>query len=578
MKTGIARAAAVAAGARRGRKREQVSIAVILLCLVLAVLILPPTFFLIHISLHTVQPDGSAGEFTLDHYRRLVTGRFFLPSLINTVVYAVGAAVVAMALGVVQAVLVERTNTPGREYVFLGSIMALGIPNVLYVVAWLLILGRAGPVNGVVESWFGPTAAINVYSLWGMIFVEGVNFVPLTFLLMSSVLRSTDAAFEEAALMSGSRPLKTFRSITLKMSLPGVLALLLLVVTRAVESFEVPALVGMAGNINVLTTNVFQSSRSSAMPNYGEAGAYSVVLLIIIVGLLYLYNRLSRHAHRFQTITGKGYRPRVINLGPIRYVGSAVLLLIFMLVAGFPLIILTIVSLQPFYDGISADTFARLTLDNYRPLMEVGSLRDAILNTLLLGVTTATLVVPFTALCAWLVVRRRPGAWLLDQLATLPLIFPAIVMSVAFLYIFINIPLPLYGTLLSVVIASSVRYLPYGMRYAYAGALQIHNDLEDASMLSGARQASTFLRIVIPLLSTAMISAWFFVFLLAVQAVSLPLMLVGPGTEVVAVTLFELWQNGQVTELAAMGMAWVCLMTFISAGFYYVTRRFQWMA
>jgi iron(III) transport system permease protein len=199
-----------------------------------------------------------------------------------------------------------------------------------------------------------------------------------------------------------------------------------------------------------------------------------------------------------------------------------------MLVAGFPLIILTIVSLQPFYDGISADTFARLTLDNYRPLMEVGSLRDAILNTLLLGVTTATLVVPFTALCAWLVVRRRPGAWLLDQLATLPLIFPAIVMSVAFLYIFINIPLPLYGTLLSVVIASSVRYLPYGMRYAYAGALQIHNDLEDASMLSGARQASTFLRIVIPLLSTAMISAWFFVFLLAVQAVSLPLMLVGP--------------------------------------------------
>jgi iron(III) transport system permease protein len=97
-------------------------------------------------------------------------------------------------------------------------------------------------------------------------------------------------------------------------------------------------------------------------------------------------------------------------------------------------------------------------------------------------------------------------------------------------------------------------------------------------MSSGARQMSTFFRIVVPLLSTAMISAWFFVFLLAVQAVSLPLMLVGPGTEVVAVTLFDLWQNGQITELAAMGIAWVCLMSLISAAFYCVTRRFRWMA
>ena len=192
-----------------------------LLCLVLAVLILPPTFILVHVSLHQVAPDGSAGAFTLENYQKLVASRFFLPSLINTVVYAIGAAAVALLLGVVQAVIVERTNTPGRHYVFLASIVALGIPNVLHVVGWLLILGRAGPVNGVLQSWFGPTAGINVYSLWGMIFIEGVNFVPLTFLLMSSVLRSTDASFEEASMMSGARPLRTFRSITLHMSLPG---------------------------------------------------------------------------------------------------------------------------------------------------------------------------------------------------------------------------------------------------------------------------------------------------------------------------------------------------------------------
>ena len=120
---------------------------------------------------------------------------------------------------------------------------------------------------------------------------------------------------------------------------------------------------------------------------------------------------------------------------------------------------------------------------------------------LILGAATATVVVPFTALCAWLAVRRRPGAWLLDQIATAPLVFPAIVMSVAFLHVFVNLPIPIYGTLLSVIIASAVRYLPYGMRYAYAGVLQIHADLEDAATTAGAGRAFMFMRVVLPLIS-----------------------------------------------------------------------------
>src|SRR5205085_5983260 len=147
-------------------------------------------------------------------------------------------------------------------------------------------------------------------------------------------------------------------------------------------------------------------------------------------------------------------------------------------------------------------------LDNYRTILAPGSFRDAIANTLVLGIATSSLVVPFTALCAWLAVRRHPGGWLLDQIAMAPLVFPAIVMSVAFLNVLVNLPLPLYGTLLSVIIASAVRYLPYGMRYAYAGVLQIHMDLEDAATTSGAGRAFMFLRVVLPLISTALLSCW----------------------------------------------------------------------
>jgi iron(III) transport system permease protein len=485
--------------------------------------------------------------------------------------------VVAIVLGVVQAVIVERTNTPGRRYVFLVAVISLGIPHVLYVVAWLLLLGRTGPVNTLIADIFGSAGApaLNVYSMWGMILVEGIGFAPLTFLFMSAVLRSTDASFEEAALMAGAGPLKTFRSITLRLGLPGVLALMLLIGIRAFESFEVPALVGLAGNVTVLTTNIYQSSKNTGSVNFGESGAYAVSLLLIVVLLLVWHNRLAHHANQFQTITGKGYRPRIIDLGPWRYLAAAILALIFFLVIVLPVGILVFTSLQPFYEGVTWDSFGRASLENYGVILAPGSFRDAIANTLVLGAATATFVVPFTALCAWLAVRRHPGGWLLDQLATMPLVFPAIVMSVAFLHVFVNLPVPLYGTLLSVIIASAVRYLPYGMRYAYAGVLQIHVDLEDAATTSGAGRARIFLRVVMPLVAPALISCWLFVFLLTVQSVALPLLLVGPGTELIAVTLFDLWQNGQVTELAAMGVLWMSFMLVVSAVFHFTTRRYQ---
>jgi iron(III) transport system permease protein len=240
-----------------------------------------------------------------------------------------------------------------------------------------------------------------------------------------------------------------------------------------------------------------------------------------------------------------------------------------------PVAILIFTSFQPFYEGLSIEAFGRSSLDNYRVLLGPGSFRDSIANTLILGVATASFVVPFTALCGWLVARRTPGAALLDHLATLPLVFPALILGVAFLDVFVNVPLPLYGTLISVIIASSVRYLPYGMRYAYSGALQIHPDLEGAATIAGAPFVAVFRRIVVPLLAASLISTWLVVFLLSVQVVALPLLLVGPGSEVMAVTLFELWQNGQVTELASMGVVWIALMTTVSTAFHLLTRHQQ---
>jgi iron(III) transport system permease protein len=547
---------------------------VVVLASILLVLIMPAVIFLFQSSLHETQFDGSFGAFTFQYYVDLLTSDQFLTNLINATIYAVGSAAVAISIGVLLAWIVERTNTPGGGWVLIISIISLGIPSVLYTISFLMLLGKVGPANEILMWITGADAPLlDVYSLWGMIIIEGIEFAPLSYLLLSSVFRSNDASFEEASMMSGAGILQTFRNITLRLAQPAILALLILIFIRAFESFETPALVGLPGNVSVITTDIYESI-DEVPANYGQAGAFSVVLLFIVGGLLVWYNRLSRNAERFQTITGKGFRPRVMDLGKWRWLTTAILAFLFMIIIGFPIGIVLWVSMVPYYDGVSLEALKLFTLDNYRTVFNSRSFHDSIGNTVIMGAATASIVAPFTALCAWLTVRRYKGAWILDQLATSPLIFPAIVMGVAFLQVFLNLPFGLYGTLLSIILASMVRYLPYGMRYSYAGILQIHTELEEASSMSGARQTTTFLRIVMPLVAPAMVTCWLFVFLVSVKAVSIPILLAGPKSQVVAITLFDMWENGITNELAAMGATWTGFMTIISLIFYMLAKRY----
>ena len=547
---------------------------VIVLAAVLIILILPAVIYLCQASLHETNFDGSFGDFTVRYYIELITGERFLNNCLNALIYAFGSAIVAISIGVVLAWIVERTNTPFKHWVLILSIVSLGIPSVLYTISFLMLLGKAGPVNQLLMVLLGSEEPLlNVYSLWGMIIVEGIEFAPLSFLLLSSVFRSTDASFEEASMMSGANIFQTFNNITFKLAMPGILALIILIFIRAFESFETPALVGLPGGVAVLTTDIYESIEE--MPaNYGQAGAFSIMLLLIVGVLLYFYNQLSRKAERFQTITGKGFRPRPLDLGKWRWMTLAVLIFLFFIIIGFPLGIVFWVSMVPYFDGVSMEALSLFTFDNYRTIAKAGSLQDSLGNTIVLGIAAASLVAPFTALCAWLAVRRHKGAWILDQLATAPLIFPAIVMGMAFLQLILNMPFGLYGTLLSIIIASMVRYLPYGMRYSYAGILQIHTELEEASAMSGARQSTTFIRIVMPLVAPAMLTCWLFVFLVSVKAVSIPILLAGPKSQVVAITLFDMWENGITNELAALGMSWTAFMTAISVLFYWLAKKY----
>lgn len=540
---------------------------------VLCALVLPPMFFLLEGSV-TIAGPGGAARFTLERFTAIFQQKGFLQSAANSFIFAAGSAALALLLGGLNAWLVERTNTPFKPLAYLTTIISMGTPYVLYVSAWLLLLAKSGPIN----SWYRQVTGssdvlINVYGLPGMILVEGLLWSPLVFLLLGATLRNFNPELEEAARMSGAGAWDTLRRITFRLSLPSILALSMLVFIRALEAFEVPALVGLPGRVHVLTTDIYDTMHLTMPPDLGSASALSVLLLIVVSVLLYFYGRMTRSAERFATITGKSFRPGRLDLGIWRVPAACALILNFTLLLVLPAIILLWASLLPFYTTFSWAAYARVTSVNYQNVFQSSRYLSLLANTLVIAVVTATAVMLIASLTAWLTVRKAPGAKLLDQLATAPLVFPGIVLGVGVMQLFLNMPIGLYGTIWIIVWAFVINYMPYGVRYSFAGMLQVHRELEEAAAVSGAAPLTGFRRIVLPLLSPSLIAGWLFIFLLATRVLSLPVLLSGPSSQTMAVAMFDLWGNGQGPELAALGLLWSLAMTCIAVTFYAVARR-----
>ena len=546
-------------------------IALILLALLLAI-VAPTVLILIRTSFAENQVTGAIGGFTLSNYLDLLGNPRLSGAFFYSIVFAVGSAILALAVGGVLAWLVERTNVRFKILAHVTAIVSMGTPYVLYIIAWLFLLGRIGPVNA---SWRGLGFSgdlINVNSMFGMILIEGFLWSPLVFLMLSASFRSANADMEEAARMSGASVLQTVWHISIKLAVPAIIALAMFVFIRAVEAFEVPLLVGTPSGIRVLTTEVYESMKV-VPPQLGQSSAFSVVMLIFVGVLFSFYGRLSKNAEKYQSVTGKAFRPRPFDLGKGRWIAGAFVLIYFLIVLLLPILALVWMSLVPFASGFSLRIIPYLNGSNYAALFQAPQYLEYGINTVLVAAGAATVVVLITAFAAWIAARRGPFAWLIDQLSTVPLIFPGIVMGVAILQIFLRLPLPVYGTLWIILFAYILRYLPYGMRYNYSGVLQIHRELEEAAGVSGATVMGTFRRIIAPLLTPSATAAWIFIFLICAKELALAVLLSGPRSKVLAVAMLDLWANGQTGELAALGLAWTLVMTLIAMFAFWLSHR-----
>jgi len=575
--SGLVRPASAPASARITwteaiRHEPRLLIAAVLL-VVLGGLMLPPMWMLAQDAFTTTNAAGDITGWTLDHFAKLTRNDRALVSSWNSAVFAAGSTVLSLLLGGVLAWLVERTNAPFKILAYLATIISMGTPYILHVIAWLFLLGRVGPIN---EAWHWYTGApdnlLNVNTMWGMILIEGFLWSPLVFLLLGATFRAANADMEEAARMSGATVFDTLRRISLPLAMPAILALAMFVFIRAIGGFEVPALVGMPSRIYVLTTDVYRAIVSHP-PDLGYAAAFSVVMVLIVAVLLYFYSRLSRHAERYHSVTGKGYRPRPFDLGRGRWVAGAIIIGNFMIVLVLPLLTLLWMSLLPFLRGFSPDAFALLTLKNFRTVLTTPGYLDLALNSIGVAAGAASVIMLITAFAGWIAARRGPAGRVLDQLATISLVFPGICLGVAVMEVYLRVPLPIYGSLWIITIAYVIRYMPYGMRYVFSGVLQLHKELEESAGVSGASVLTIARRIVAPLLTPALVAGWLFIFLIANKELAIAVLLASPGSQVIAVSIFDQFVNGQGGELAAFGLIWTVLMTAIACLFFWQARR-----
>ena len=511
-------------------------------------------------------PPGSVGSFTLDHYARAYFDPEFYPLFWNTLKFACGSSLLSLLFGSYLAWICERTNTPSRQLVQISVIVLFIVPGILETVAWILLLSpQIGLVNLAVRQIAGDAAfTINIYSLGGMIWAESMTLYPLVFLLTSAALRSQDIAMEEASLACGAGNLATLLKITLRLITPALLSVLLITFVRGVESFEVPALIGVRAGIFVFTTKIY-SALTRLRPQYGIAGAYSVILLLISVLGVFLYYRLTRVAERFATITGKGYRPRRIDLGAWKYLNSFLSLSFVGFTAILPIVNMVWSSLTPYMSVFTVEMLPRLSFKSYEELIRLPFAQTAFANSALLSFCSASAVMVLTSVIAWMTVKSQiRGRFLLDNLAFLPIATPGIVLGVSLLVLYLILPIPVYGTLWILFIAYVTKYLPYGIRTASASMIQIGRELEEASIASGANWLQTFTRILLPLLMPGFVSGWIYIAVVSLRELSTSILLYTQESVVLSVLVFDLWESGAYSSVSALGVLMVVFLIAVT--------------
>lgn len=551
------------------RERISSTPSTVVLYLIFGYLVLPPLAYILWTSLTPGGQFGLGGTFSFSAYTQIFASPT-LPKLVsNTLVFAVLSSLVGVAVGTLVAWFVERSNAPGKSWAYAGAFLGFAVPGMLRVIGWIILLS---PRGGLINSFLGWTV-FNINSMAGMIFVEGFFWAPVTFLLMVGPFRSMDPSLEDAALIAGARPWRTLRSITARLLIPGLLSVTILTFIRAIQSFEVPLFLGIPSGNLIVTSFIYTNLQESMLPDYSQASAYGVLLLLFLLLILLLYRYVTRQANQFQTVSGKGFRPKVADIGGWRWLGTAFMVFV-AVVQALPVLVVLIASFLPSLSVTWHGLVHELTFSNYQELGKFLGIEASVVNSAIVAFVSAGGAVLLALWASWVIVRgSAKGSGALDLMVSLPLVFPGVVMSLAVLVLYLHFHIGVYGTIWIFVLAYVATFTPYALRYTQPALIQIHKELEEIAYISGAKAFQIFVRILAPLLMPALIGGWVFIFLISFRELSVASLLYTAHSQVVATQILDMWNNGNVNVLSAFGTVISVISIAIAAFMFWMGRR-----
>jgi iron(III) transport system permease protein len=511
-----------------------------------AILVLYPVFFLLQASLDVGDPQvRPPTAYGFDNFNSL----FQYPQiLLNTLTVSLAATVMALVFGFVMAWILARTNVPGRRTFEQLMAVPYYLTPLLGALAWSMLgAPESGFINQLWRATGGTDHIIDINTPYGIAWVMALFEGSVAFVMIAAVMKSMDPSLEEASQVMGASRFRTMLRVTLPLVAPGVLGAGIFVFAEMLGSFAVALVLGTPNRYYVITTAIYQLVQQYP-PKIQTAAAMGVSLFVVMFVMLFIYRRIVMGGS-YVTITGKAFRPRVADIGPLRYILLGVCVLYLTAAVALPLLTLLWASLQKI--AVAFPAASNWTLDNFRAAMSMNAARSALTNSLLLGFGTATIGTVLMGLLAWLIYRSKlPGGGAIEYVVMFPQAVPRLVFAFGLMWAWVVFPIPIYGTIWLLLIAYLTVFLPLGVRTIASVMMQIDKSLEECAQMCGASWAFRTRTVTVPLLVPGLIAAWLLLFIASVRELGASILLMGPHSKVITPAIVESW-FGTSSELTA---------------------------
>ncbi|MGB7951598.1 MAG: iron ABC transporter permease [Candidatus Binatia bacterium] len=535
---------------------------------------------LVWISFQTGIVGTPSATYTLNNYSEILGDPFVLKVFWNTIVFTLSTTFTALVLGLPIAWLTERTTMPGKGLIYTIMTLGLLIPGIYTAMGWTFIAHvRIGFLNRWLMDSFGfDQGPINIATPVGMGFVQGLNLTALAFILTAQMFRAMNPSLEEAAKIHGMSFVATVRRITLPLAFPAILAAFIYMFTIGLATFDVPAIIGLGNRIYMLSTYVYLKANppDSGLPQHGITAALGTMMIILALLLTWWYSQVLRQGHRYEVITGKGYRPALLQLGRWSIAAWALIALYFLATKLIPLLLIAYAAFVPYLAPPSFEMFGKMSLAGFYNL-NWDLFWRGLYNTILLvvAVPLVTLILAFSV--SWLIVRSRSGLrYILEFGAFLPHALPEVILAIGALLLALFVlqgVLPLYGSVWLIAIVYVISRLAFATRALNSSLLQIHKELEEAAYTAGLSTVRTSWRIVVPLLRPTLMSVWIWSAILVYRELTVAVFLISQESITLPAVIWSYWFSGATTEAAAVTLLMTLVLTPLILIFWWFGRR-----